>query len=164
MAAGLESDALFNRNGQESLGGGRDEHRQFPFAAGLAEPLGVVESFPFDRFQLSAVRRFVDAAATEAGVDGARRGDVVLAASELAANSIVHGGGTGEARVWPEPGAFLCEVVDRGVIVDPMVGRRRPSPEQLNGRGLWIVAQIADALDVHSDEDGSTVRFRIDLS
>ena len=164
MAAGLGSDALFYRDEPDSFGGGRGEHRQLPFAASLREPRGVVESFPFDRFQLSAVRRFVDAAAAEAGVDAARRGDVVLAASELAANSIVHGGGTGEARVWPEPGAFLCEVVDSGVIADPMVGRRRPSPEQLNGRGLWIVAQIADALDVHSDEDGSTVRFRIDLN
>ena len=84
--------------------------------------------------------------------------------SELAANSIVHGGGTGEARVWLEPNAFLCEVVDRGVIDDPMVGRRRPSPEQLNGRGLWIVNQLADQMQVHSDEDGSVVRFRFTLS
>jgi anti-sigma regulatory factor (Ser/Thr protein kinase) len=65
--------------------------------------------------------------------------------------------------VWCEPGAFLCEVVDSGLIDDPMVGRRRPDPEQLNGRGLWIVNQMADRLEVHSGEDGSAVRFRIEL-
>ena len=91
----------------------RDYRRELPFCRqACRKPHGVVESFAFDRFQLSAVRRFVGAAAAEAGVDATRRSDVILAASELAANSIVHGGGTGEARVWREPGAFLCEVAD----------------------------------------------------
>lgn len=177
MAEGLGSEALFDRNEQRFLDGDRGSirstshggnptspPRSLPFADALSAPHGVVEHFPFDRFQLSAVRRFVDAAAAEAGVDRTRRSDIVLAASELAANSIVHGGGTGEVRVWWEPDAFLCEVVDGGVIYDPMVGRRRPDPEQLNGRGLWIVDQVTDRLEVHSDANGSAVRFRIELN
>jgi anti-sigma regulatory factor (Ser/Thr protein kinase) len=176
MAEGLGAETLFYRNEQEFFGGGRTASRGYshgggatprrarlPFAKALPEPLGAVECFPFDRFGLSAVRRFIGAAAAEAGVDPARRSDVVLAASELAANSIVHGGGTGEARVWCEPAAFACEVVDAGVIRDPMVGRRQPPPEQLNGRGLWIVNQLADQLELHSDEGGSAVRFRVKL-
>jgi len=176
MAEGPGAETLFYRNEQEFFGGRRTASRGYshgggstsrrarlPFARPLSEPHGPVEHFPFDRFQLSAVRRFIEAAAAEAGVDRARRSDVVLAASELAANSIVHGGGTGEARAWREPDAFLCEVVDAGVIRDPMVGLRPPPPEQLNGRGLWIVNRVADQLEVHSDEGGSAVRFRVKL-
>jgi anti-sigma regulatory factor (Ser/Thr protein kinase) len=155
MAEGFGAETLSYRNGARP-------HR-LPFARSLPAPLGAVEIFAFDKFTLSAVRRFVLASAAEAGVEPSRHNDVILAASELAANSIIHGGGTGEARVWSEPDAFLCEVADRGLIDDASVGRHRPSPDEARGRGLWIVNQVADLMQVHSDEDGSAVRFRIDL-
>jgi anti-sigma regulatory factor (Ser/Thr protein kinase) len=134
-----------------------------PFAGRLPPPSGEVEQLEFDRQKLAAVRRFVEMAAASAGIDGTRRSDIVLAASELAANSVVHGGGSGRARVWQEPDAFLFEVADQGVIDDALAGRRLPSPDQLNGRGLWIVNQLCDLVQVRSDAHGSVVRFRIDL-
>ena len=140
------------------------EARELAFAGSLPAPQGDVEQIEFDRRQLAAVRRFVESAAESAGVEGMRRSDIVLAASELAANSVVHGGGGGSARVWREPDAFLCEVADRGVIDDALVGRRVPSPDQLNGRGLWIVNQVCDLVQLRSDADGCVVRFRIDLN
>ena len=118
----------------------------------------------FDRTRLSAVRRFVGEAAELAGVSGGRRSDVVLAASELAANSILHGGGRGRVRVWAEPDAFVCEVADRGHIDDTSIGRRRPSPDQINGRGLWIVSQVCDQVQVRTGADGSVVRVRMNLN
>lgn len=136
---------------------------ELPFAGSLPAPRGEVEQLEFDRQHLAAVRRFVEMAAESAGINGTRRSDIVLAASELAANSVVHGGGSGTARVWCEPDAFLFEVADRGVIDDALVGRRRPTPDQLHGRGLWIVNQLCDLVQVRSDTDGSVVRFRIDL-
>ncbi len=99
-----------------------------PFAGSLPAPAGEVEQLEFDRQKLSAVRRFVELAAASAGINGTRRSDIVLAASELAANSVVHGGGSGRARVWREPDAFLFEVADHGVIDDALVGRRVPTP------------------------------------
>ena len=68
----------------------------------------------------------------------------------------------GEVRVWREPDAFVCEVADRGRIDDALVGRRRPSPDQMSGRGLWIVNQVCDLVQVRSCPEGSVVRVRIE--
>ena len=88
----------------------------------------------FARRPLSDARHFVGALADDAGIQRSRRGDLVLAVGELANNSIVHGGGSGRVRAWREDGAFVCEVTDGGLIEDPLVGRRRPTPEQFHGR------------------------------
>ncbi len=63
-----------------------------------------------------------------------------------------------------EPDAFVCEVADRGHIDDTSIGRRRPSPDQINGRGLWIVSQVCDQVQVRTGADGSVVRVRMNLN
>src|ERR1700761_3673772 len=77
---------------------------------------------------LHDVRALVAAAATAGGLSPSRTNDLVVAASELAANSILHGGGRGLASVWGDEGVIFVEVADAGTITDPSVGQVRPSP------------------------------------
>jgi anti-sigma regulatory factor (Ser/Thr protein kinase) len=113
---------------------------------------------------LVTVRDIVDAWARAAGLRAGRAADVVLAVNELASNSIRHGGGRGTVRAWREPDAFVCEVRDSGRIEDPLVGRGLPYWDSTGGRGLWLVNQLCDLVQLRSLESGSAVRLRIGLS
>ncbi len=65
-----------------------------------------------------------------------------MAATEVAANSIRHGGGQGVFRTWREDHRLVCEFRDIGYISDPLAGRSRPTSSQRGGRGLWLVHQL----------------------
>lgn len=134
-----------------------------PLSAALSEPRVEVDELEFEARDLGAVREFVRHAAREARLEQGRTYDLVLAVSELAANSILHGGGSGGLRVWREPSALVCEVRDSGLIDEPMVGRIKPTHDQIGGRGLWIVNQLCDLVELRSSEEGTVVRVRIDL-
>jgi anti-sigma regulatory factor (Ser/Thr protein kinase) len=97
---------------------------------------------------LGFLRRRVVAHAAEAGASPARAGDLALAVTELATNSLRHGGGHGRLRLWADGAGLRCEVADTGHITDPLVGRRRPTSRQLHGRGLWLVQQLCDLVQV----------------
>ena len=86
---------------------------------------------------------------------------LVLAADELATNSIRHGGGGGILRLWREPEAVVCEVRDRGTITEPLVGRARPDANQAAGRGLWIVNEVCDLVQIRALAGGNVVRVRM---
>lgn len=120
-------------------------------------------SFEFDRTQLADVRRWVERAAEDAEMPAQDTADLVVSAGELAANSIVHGGGAGALRVWREAGRLVVEVEDRGSIKEPLVGRLRPKPTQQGGRGLWIANQLCDLVQIRSGPRGTTVRLQMDI-
>jgi anti-sigma regulatory factor (Ser/Thr protein kinase) len=113
---------------------------------------------------LSDLRRFVDERARSIGLGAARVDDFVLAANELATNSLRHGGGRGMLRIWRAADVVLCEVDDEGRIDRPLVGRERPRPDQVGGRGLWLANQVCDLVQVRSGGSGSTVRLRMSLA
>lgn len=110
---------------------------------------------------LSEVRHRVAAAAERTGLDPRGVADLVTAASELAANSVIHGGGRGTLRLWCEGDHLLAEVEDRGLIEEPLVGRLRPTISQEGGRGLWLANQLCDLVQIRSGERGTTVRLHI---
>jgi anti-sigma regulatory factor (Ser/Thr protein kinase) len=85
----------------------------------------------------------------------------VVAASELAANSILHGGGRGLASVWGEGGAVFVEVADAGTITDPTVGRVRPAPTADHGRGLYIANRLCDEVSIDTGSTGTRIRLRM---
>jgi anti-sigma regulatory factor (Ser/Thr protein kinase) len=87
-----------------------------------------------------------------------------VAVSELAANTVRHAGGSGVLRSWRTPEAVVHEVRDAGVLRDPLVGRRRPGVEEEAGRGLWLVHQLCDLVEVRSDATGTTVRVQMRLA
>jgi anti-sigma regulatory factor (Ser/Thr protein kinase) len=112
---------------------------------------------------LHDVRALVAAAATANGLSSTRADDLVVAASELAANSILHGGGRGLASVWGEGGTVFVEVADAGTITDPTVGRVRPAPTADHGRGLYIANRLCDEVSIDTSSTGTRIRLRMDI-
>jgi anti-sigma regulatory factor (Ser/Thr protein kinase) len=108
---------------------------------------------------LLKVRHFVALHALAAGLGSKQSDDVVLAANEMATNSIRYGDNQGTLRAWWETGSFICEFSDRGVIDEPMVGRLRPDTEQTGGRGFWLANHLCDLVQVRVFETGSVVRL-----
>ncbi len=96
--------------------------------------------------------------ASSVGLDEMRTMDLLLAVTELATNSLRHGGGEGVLRTWREPDALVCEVSDRGRIADLLVGRRAPQPSDEGGRGVWMANQLCDLVQVRSGDAGTVVR------
>ncbi len=134
------------------------------FAGTLPPPAAAPETFAFGLAELAEVRGRVARAAERAGMDRREVADLVIAASELAANSIMHGGGTGTLRLWRDGGTLLTEVEDRGRIEDPLVGRRRPGISQEGGRGLWLANQLCELVQIRSGEGGTVVRLHMPIS
>jgi anti-sigma regulatory factor (Ser/Thr protein kinase) len=113
---------------------------------------------------LHDLRSRVAATATAAGLSPTRVGDLVVASSELAANSILYGGGRGLATIWGGDGAVFVEVADAGTITDPTVGRHRPDPAAERGRGLYIANQLCDQVSIDSTPTGTRIRLRMGLA
>ena len=115
----------------------------------------------FDLSSLHLVRVLVDEGAHAFGLDRRRREECVLAVSEIATNSLVHGGGRGKFRCWVDDQRFVCEVIDTGHIDEPLVGRVRPIPGQVGGHGLWLANQLADLVQIRSNDRGTVVRVHV---
>ncbi|HEX4034001.1 MAG TPA: sensor histidine kinase [Solirubrobacteraceae bacterium] len=133
-----------------------------PFDAPLSDPpLGIAELAFNAREQLRQVRAFIAGYAREAGLAQQRISDLLLAANEVATNSLVHGAGEGVVAIWESDGTIICEVRDGGRIDDPLAGRRRPAATARGGRGLWLVNQVCDLVQMRSTPQGSTVRLHM---
>jgi anti-sigma regulatory factor (Ser/Thr protein kinase) len=113
------------------------------------------------RTDLSEVRALVLKHARDAGLTDARANDLVLAVSEVAANTLRHTQSEGTLTIWHDPDEIVCEIRDEGTITDPLAGRRRPAPDALGGHGLWLVHQVCDLVELRSDQSGTTVRMHI---
>ena len=131
------------------------------FAGELPPPASTPETTAFGLTELGEVRHRVAAAAEAAGMDALAVADLVTATSELAANSVMHGGGAGTLRLWHEEGRLLAEVEDRGTIEEPLAGRLRPDVSQEGGRGLWLANQLCDLVQIRSGGGGTTVRLHL---
>jgi anti-sigma regulatory factor (Ser/Thr protein kinase) len=135
-----------------------------PLPGPLPEPHHRADELSFGAGALGPIRALVSRHATEAGLLPGRTADLVLAVNEVATNSLRHGGGSGALRVWRDDEALVCEVRDRGRIEDPLVGRERPAIEQTGGRGIWMVNQLCDLVQIRSSaEHGTVVRMHVQL-
>jgi anti-sigma regulatory factor (Ser/Thr protein kinase) len=128
---------------------------------GLSEPPVHAHDLVFRRDTLDQLRRFVGQRAAEAGMSVERCSDLVLAVNELATNSITHGGGGGIVHVWDEGEMVVAEVRDHGHINDPLAGSQQPALDQDLGRGLWLVNQLCDLIQMRSSDTGSVVRIHM---
>ncbi len=140
-----------------------DDHLPEPFAGTLPPPPLDARQLRFDRETLNAVRAAAGVEAAEAGLEEGRAADFVLAASELAANSVIHGGGRGTASIWRQPDALLFDARDDGRIAQPLAGCRRPDPGRESGRGLWVANQLSDLLQIRSGPAGTQTRLWMEL-
>jgi anti-sigma regulatory factor (Ser/Thr protein kinase) len=134
-----------------------------PFTEPLPEPSVRPRELAFRRGSLRSVRAFVAGCASSAGFTPAKLGDLLLAATEIASNSVRHAGGEGRMRVWREGRVLICEVQDEGRIEQPLAGRERPSDGQIGGYGLWLANQLCDLVQVRSFPTGNVVRLHMRL-
>ena len=113
------------------------------------------------RGDLRPVRALVAAEADRAGLSGARRTDLVIAASEVAANTLKHTGRAGLVRVWVTSDEILCQFDDSGHIEDPLAGYGRNRADEPGGHGLWLVNQVCDLAEIRTTELGTTIRLHM---
>jgi anti-sigma regulatory factor (Ser/Thr protein kinase) len=149
---GEHNDALLDALGEELA------ERTPPFAQALPAPNCEVREVPFGGEHLGVVRRILTTWAGEERLAAEPTEELVLAVNELATNSVRHGGGRGRLLLWRETDMLVCEIQDSGQIDDPLIGRSPPAPNQHTGRGLWLVHQLCDLVQIHSSTAGTAVR------
>jgi anti-sigma regulatory factor (Ser/Thr protein kinase) len=110
---------------------------------------------------LHSVRDLVRLNATQAGLDADRVADMVLAVNEVAANTLRHTSKPGAVRIWRSDDEFICEIRDAGRITDPLAGHRLPAHDRPGGKGLWMVNQVCDLVELRSDSAGTAVRLHM---
>jgi anti-sigma regulatory factor (Ser/Thr protein kinase) len=126
----------------------------------LAAPDGAVAELEFgDDFH--ALRRFVSRADASTALSSRRLADFVFAVNEAAENVLLHGAGSGRLRIWNDGVNVVGEVSGPGVVIDALAGRLRPSADALSGRGLWLVNQVCDLVQLRTGEAGTTVRLQL---
>jgi anti-sigma regulatory factor (Ser/Thr protein kinase) len=128
------------------------------FSAPLPEPPPGHVRREFRPSELADVRHQVSAYARATRLSSWRAEDLVLAVSELATNSLRHGGPRSELRMWGTDEHVVCEIADDGHLDDPLVGRRSPGAAHEGGRGLWMANQLCDLVQVRSSDQGTVVR------
>lgn len=133
-----------------------------PLATELPAPADDAIVVSFDGGSLSELRAVTLREGARAGLPATRVDDLTLAVNELATNSVEHGGGRGTARFWRQGDALICDVRDQGVVTDALSGRVRPGADPARPRGLWLVNQLCDLVQVRSSPAaGSDVRIRM---
>lgn len=123
---------------------------------GLPDPPHEAQALAY-REDLGALRTLTRGWSDRAGLPADRSEDLVIAVSELGANTLRHTGAGGTLRIWLNSGELICEVADHGWIVDPLAGRWRPAADDPGGHGLWLVHEVCDLVELRSSEAGGTV-------
>jgi len=119
------------------------------------------------RDRLADVRGFVRRHAARAGLPAGATRDLVLAASEVAANTLRHTDAPGLVRIWSQLGEVICEFQDTGTLTHPQAGQIRAVADAVGGPGpglglgLWVVHQVCDAVDIQTGPGGTTIRLRM---
>jgi hypothetical protein len=50
--------------------------------------------------------------------------------------------------MWRQDAEVIVEVRDSGRLANPLSGRRRPSKSARGGRGLWLMHQLCDLVEL----------------
>jgi len=129
------------------------QHVEDLFAAAMPEPDRPAEGIALPASPAD-VAAFVERQAEAVGLAAERAAGLSMAMRELtaAANPGCR------PRIWTEPGALVCEVLDPDPVDDPLAGRVQPADGEPDARGLWLANRTCDLVQVRSTPDGSTVR------
>lgn len=133
------------------------------FNVPLVDGQAAEELITFDAARLGEVRRAVVRRASAAGLAGERVTDLQLAVNEVATNAVVHTPGPGTLRIWREPRELVCEIRDRGRLADSLAGRAPVDAYDGSGRGLLIVHELCDLVEIHTADAGTTIRLHMRL-
>ncbi|HET8601129.1 MAG TPA: sensor histidine kinase [Segeticoccus sp.] len=114
---------------------------------------------------MRGIRQFVGAQALRWGLPRNRAADLVLAVVELCTNTLRHADDVPELLLWREGDEVVAEIRDSGTITDPLAGRRRAGPLDESGRGLMLVNQLCDLVQIRSaEQSGTTVRIHVGVA
>lgn len=113
---------------------------------------------------LRPVRAMVTQGAQRAGLLTDRATDLVIAVSEVAANTLRHTTAGGTMHLWDTADELICQVHDTGTIADPLAGQRIPVNDLPGGKGLWLVNQVCDLVELRTSPAGTTIRLHMRLS
>jgi anti-sigma regulatory factor (Ser/Thr protein kinase) len=122
-----------------------------------------VEEIPVTR-ELRGLRQRVASSALTGQLPESRRQDFVLAVNEAAINALEYGQAPRVARLWRRGSSVIAEVVARGRVDDPLVGRRNPVAHASRGRGLWIINQLCDLVQLRHEGPTTRLRLHVDLT
>jgi len=111
---------------------------------------------------LRPLRRLVAGYAHRTGLADERASNLVLAASEIAANTLRHTSAGGTMHIWRTGEEILCQIRDQGWITDPLAGRTRRPPDE-RGHGLWVVNQVCDLVELRTGPAGTTIRLHMTI-
>lgn len=170
--AGLPSSAITVACGSHPRlrqGGSERDNREYRGPAnvqvGSDPPLLVPSGARALSYQhdLRPVRALVASEAARAGLSSSRSTDLVIAASEVAANTLKHTRGAGLVRIWVTAREILCQFDDSGHITDPLAGYGRPAHDEPGGQGLWLVNQVCDLAEMRTSPRGTTIRLHMSL-
>ena len=127
-------------------------------------PLGAAD-FPFHRAdQLARLRLFAAHHARAIGISPEQVNALLVSVVEAATNTLCHGAGRGTCRIWNTSTELLCDITDPTGALDPTVaGYLPPLPNRPDGRGLWIIRQLCDAVEIHTASQGTTIRLHLRL-
>ncbi len=133
-----------------------------PFLTPLQEAPADAAAFAFTAGDLNVLRAIVARHAARAGFTPSRLADLVFAVNEVATNSVRHGGGRGLMVLWAHGDSLIVEIGDDGHLEgQPLVGRGRPRADISSSRGLWLVNQLCDLVQLRSFATGFVVRLRV---
>jgi anti-sigma regulatory factor (Ser/Thr protein kinase) len=127
----------------------------------LPAPPATAEALGYET-DLQPVRQLVASHARRAGLPGDRAADLVLAASEIAGNTLRHTGAGGTVHLWHTEEEVLCQIQDQGWITDPLAGRIRRPPDE-RGHGLWVVNHVCDLVELRTGAAGTTIRMHMSI-
>ena len=127
---------------------------------------GIDHQFRAEAASVPVARRMLASwLATGAGVEGDRRAELLLVASEMASNAVRAGATWFRLRAWQENATIAIEVADDGPGFDAPLRSVDDVPplDAENGRGLFLVRTLVDRCTIFTADTGTIVRCRVDL-
>src|SRR5437588_2832542 len=126
----------------------------------LAPPEEPVEELTVTE-DLHAVRRRVASSSPASALPARCREEFVLAVNEAATNALKYDAPPRTVRLWRSGSYVVGEVAGQGEIADLMAGRRPPPATAVEGRGLWMVNQLCDLVEVRNYDSQATLRMHM---
>jgi MEDS: MEthanogen/methylotroph, DcmR Sensory domain len=137
---------------------GQERAREL-FTADLPEPPQAASEVSVTRSDLAEATRQVTLQAASGNLWSHKVVRLTEAVRGLAEDSVRRGAAHVEVRLWDEAAELVCQVSDRTVIEDFLVGRRPPTtPDQ---DCVWFANQVCDLVQVRSGAHGTTVRLHM---
>jgi hypothetical protein len=133
-------------------------HAAAAFGSFLPEPEPPIETVEFRSRNRDKTVADVLRYATGAGLPTRRAVRLAAAVDEITTAAARQTGQEVSIRLWGDAAGVVCEVVDRAVITDVLVGRSG-LPNQPHDRDIRMANELCDLVQVRSNSDGTTVRM-----